>query len=73
MSTQHNTVACSSRGNIDENGEFDKIGRDRNVMVNFVPVEYMRKMFCQSVTQMARFPMGAASVIFWLPVQMHYH
>ena len=62
-----------SRGKIDENGEFDKTGKDRNVMVNFVPGEYMRKMFCQSVTQVARLPMGAASVILWLPVQMHYH
>ena len=42
-------------------------------MVNFVPGEYIRKLFCQSVTQVARLPMGAASVIFWLPVQMHYH
>ena len=42
-------------------------------MVNFVPGKYMRKMFCQSVTQVARLPMGAASAIFWLPVQMHYH
>ena len=29
-------------------------------------------MFCQPVTQVARLPMGAASVIFWLPVHMHY-
>ena len=49
------------------------IGKDRNVMVNLVPdeCEYMRKMFCQSVTQAARLPMGAASVTFWSPVQMH--
>ena len=33
------------------------IGKDRNVMVNLVPG--------------ARLPMGAASVTFWSPVQMH--
>ena len=49
------------------------IGKDRNAVVNLVPGEYMRKMFCQSVTQVARLPMGAASVTFWSPVQMHYH
>ena len=40
------------------------IGKDRNVMVNLVAGEYMRKMFCQSVTLAARLPMGAASVTF---------
>ena len=40
------------------------IGKDRNVMVNLVPGEYMRKMFCQPVTLAARLPMGAASVTF---------
>ena len=40
------------------------IGKDRNVMVNLVLGEYMRKMFCQSVTLAARLPIGAASVTF---------
>ena len=47
------------------------IGKDRNMMVNLVPAEYMRKLFCQSVTQVTRLPKGAASVTFRSPVEMH--
>ena len=53
---------------------------DGNVVVNFKPGQYRRKMFFQSVTlQAARekkilvLPTGVQPMSFWLLFQMRYH
>ena len=54
---------------------------DRNVMVNFKPDEYVRKMFIQTVIQAERKNTMKNPALFlkgveplsWLPVQMLYH